>query len=615
MQLIRPVQAEGSQEIPDVLVRVKRPKLTQCPSPPNIISSWLLPNWDDPSKNAQIAESQNKVDDQGKTFTVRFDDDPERIESLRAWLDQRHKWATPERAARKAMGFFEIFYDLHSLLEKDGEQLELVAADGHLMWQAESAVDGIVNIQHPILVKRVELRFDPNLPEFAIHETDEASQGDLNALIPLYLGKQIVVVGDHEQVTPLGVGKSQTILDNLRKSMLRDIPNSHLFDNLTSIYDIGRQSFGDGIRLVEHFRCVPEIIAFSNQLSYEGKIRPLRESNSTKIKPACVSRLVDGFRDGNVNQAEAKFIVDRVRSMISHPAYAEKSIGVISMLGEEQALLIQSMLHREIPSTEIERRRIQAGISAEFQGDERDIVFLSMVDSPKEMGPLRMTGDGAFEQTKKRYNVAVSRARDQLWVVHSFDPDLHLKGGDLRLRLLNHVRDPLATIRVFANSVAKAESPFEREVLRRLTDAGFRVTPQWQVGYYRIDMVIEGANKRLALECDGDRYHPLEKLGEDMERQSILERLGWEFVRIRGSAFYRDPDYAMRPVFDRLAELNIRPETNSEETSIPELSTLIHELDELVHEFDEGQKPGLIGRSKSTNDSVLCGDLSEVALA
>ncbi|WP_158302912.1 AAA domain-containing protein [Syntrophus aciditrophicus] len=423
--------------------------------------------------------------------------------------------------------------------------------------------------------------FDPRATRFDVVIIDEASQADLNALIPLYLGKQVIVVGDHEQVTPLGVGKKQTILENLRKSMLQDIPNSFLFDNLFSIYDIGRESFGDAIRLVEHFRSVPEIIAFSNLLSYEGKIRPLRESNSTDIKPACVGCRVDGVREGDINKAEARRIIDTIKAMIRHPRYTGKTIGIISMLGGAQALLIQSMLHKEISGFEIAKRRIQAGISGEFQGDERDIMFLSMVDSSSDEGQLRTTGEGAFELIKKRYNVAASRARDQMWVMHSFDPDLHLKSSDIRLKLLQHVRDPLASLRIFNQEVGKTESPFERDVLKRLTNAGYRVKSQWQVGYYRIDMVVEGAGKRLAIECDGDRYHPMEKLSDDMERQAILERLGWQFIRIRGSAFYRNPDLAMRPVFDRLEELEIFPEADVGETTASDM-TLIHELDELI---------------------------------
>ena len=441
----------------------------------------------------------------------------------------------------------------------------------------------------PVWIMQISLMaesFDPRTTRFDVVIIDEASQADINALVPLYMGKQIVVVGDHEQVTPLGVGKQQTILENLRTSMLQGIPNSHLFDNMSSIYDIGRQSFGDAIRLVEHFRCVPEIIAFSNQLSCEGKIRPLRESNSTHIKPACVPYRVEGIRDGDTNIVEAERIVELIKAMTLHPAYVDKTIGVISMLKHAQAALIQTRLHQEGDSVEIQKRRIHSGISASFQGDERDIIFLSMVDGPPEEGTLRATGEGAFELIKKRYNVAVSRAKDQLWVVHSFDPDLHLKTNDLRFRLLQHVKDPTASLRMFNQEVGRTESPFEREVLKRLTDAGFRVKTQWQVGYLRIDMGVIGADKRLAVECDGDRYHPMEKLAEDTERQSILMRRGWKFERIRGSAFYRDPDKAMEPVFDRLGELEILPERDDAE-QLEQDVTLIHELEHIVAESSD----------------------------
>jgi len=70
-------------------------------------------------------------------------------------------------------------------------------------------------------------------------------------------------------------------------------------------------------------------------------------------------------------------------------------------------------------------------------------------------------------------------------------------------------------------------------------------------------MVVVGDGKRLAVECDGERFHGLEKLQEDIERQAILERLGWRFVRIRGSIFFRDEERAMQSVFQRLNELGV----------------------------------------------------------
>jgi very-short-patch-repair endonuclease len=150
-----------------------------------------------------------------------------------------------------------------------------------------------------------------------------------------------------------------------------------------------------------------------------------------------------------------------------------------------------------------------------------------------------------------------------MWVVHSLNPQTHLKPDDLRRRLIEHAQDPQALIRILEEKMKQVDQrslAFEGGVLKRLVQKGYRVRPQWSVGYYRIDLVVEGGGRRLAVECDGDRHHPLERLAEDMARQAILERLGWTFVRIRGSLFFRDPDRAMESVFAKLAELGIPPE-------------------------------------------------------
>ena len=67
--------------------------------------------------------------------------------------------------------------------------------------------------------------------------------------------------------------------------------------------------------------------------------------------------------------------------------------------------------------------------------------------------------------------------------------------------------------------------------------------------------------KRVAIECDGERWHSGEaKIREDMERQTILERLGWRFIRIRGSEYYRDAEQTMQRVMQELTDFEIMPE-------------------------------------------------------
>ncbi len=118
---------------------------------------------------------------------------------------------------------------------------------------------------------------------------------------------------------------------------------------------------------------------------------------------------------------------------------------------------------------------------------------------------------------------------------------------------------------------------------------------QWQVGAYRIDLVVEGGGKRLAVECDGDRWH-YDKVEEDLARQALLERLGWKFVRIRGSVFYRDKsknrENAMLPLLERLQGMGIVPNVQSvSDSDILNASQTLDQIKRraaaLVHEWQQ----------------------------
>ena len=405
--------------------------------------------------------------------------------------------------------------------------------------------------------------FDPK-NRFDVVIVDEASQSDVTGLLAFYLGKQIIVVGDDEQVSPLAVGEKLDETQHLIDEMLQGIPDAQLFDGKQSLYDIAKRSFGGTICLLEHFRCVPDIIQFSNTLSYLGKVRPLREADPGAPTPAVLEhRVASDPTDGKKNEREARVVASLIVAANEAPEYDGMTFGVISMVGEEQAYRIEEIVRSLMPPTAIDARRFLAGSAAQFQGDERNVMFLSLVDTGYGV-PLRIRDTQLFRQ---RYNVAASRAQDQMWVVHSLDTATELQARDFRRLLIEHARDPGAAERMKTAALKKAESPFEEAVIRRLADSGYRIVTQHAVGAYRIDIVVEGTDRRrLAVECDGDRYHTIDDLQDDAERQGTLERLGWTFVRIRGSRFYRDPDAALKPVFERLATMGIEPHRHRNDT-------------------------------------------------
>jgi very-short-patch-repair endonuclease/DNA polymerase III delta prime subunit len=416
-------------------------------------------------------------------------------------------------------------------------------------------------------MSRVVDSFDPAKTSFDVVIIDEASQCDLGGLIALWMAKEVIVVGDHEQVSPDAVGQQMEQIAALQETYLQEIPNKHLYDGQLSLYDLARQCFGGTVCLREHFRCAPEIIQFSNVLSYDRKIKPLRDTTSIPIKPPLMTCCVErGRRFGDHNDEEALTIASLIAAAVNQPEYEGATFGVIAMVGNSQASLIDRLLRNKLAPAVYDERRLMCGNPSHFQGDERNVMFLSLVDAPTEPGLLRTVAAGARDMYKKRYNVAASRAQDQLWVVHSMDRETHLSASDLRRRLLDHAADPASSMDAQREDERELDSEFERLVLKDIKTKGYKVTPQWKVGSYSIDLVVEGKKDRLAVECDGDRFHTVENLQADMDRQSVLERLGWRFIRIRGSEFFRDPDRALMPLYERLERMGIEPPTT---TAVP----------------------------------------------
>ena len=199
--------------------------------------------------------------------------------------------------------------------------------------------------------------------------------------------------------------------------------------------------------LKEHFRCVEPIIRFSMQF-YDEPLIPLRvPKGHERLVPPLIDILVeDGERRGKskVNPREADVVVAEIERIIEDPTLSviggderkPRSIGVISLIGSDQAAFIQKRLMDRVGEAAMVRHRIICGDSATFQGDERDIVFLSMIADRK-----RKQAQTAL-QYEQRFNVALSRARDRMILVRSVsESDLNPK--DLKAKIIRHFDEPM----------------------------------------------------------------------------------------------------------------------------------------------------------------------------
>ena len=568
-------------------IRNHLPTRDSSEPPGNPMTAWEWRQLRDELER-RAATSLEHLQQRIETLNVKLLEVTAQLVEKQTWLYQVKNIAPDQKHALGA------YATLRSKLTKSGQGKKDAEVRSAMRREMEIA-KGAVPVWIMPLSEVAEV-FDPCSTRFDVVIIDEASQCDPLAMFALYLGKQAIVVGDDEQVSPLTIGLEAEETMKLTRTFLENVPHKELYDGETSIYDFARIAFGGVIRLVEHFRCAPDIISFSNNLCYQGEIKPLREENSVVLSPHVVPHRIDGGRvdDAKVNLVEAQTVASLVCAAIEQPEYAYNefnqpmTFGISSLLGDQQAGEIEKILHAKLAPEVYLRRQILCGNPAHFQGDERDVMFLSMVDSPTG-GPMPLRDPEANKRIfKKRYNVAASRARDQMWLVYSLNHETDLKPGDIRRSFIEYAIDPKAKEREIERYKGKTESPFEERVLRHLISRGYSVQPQYRVGAYRIDLVVTGGGKRLAVECDGEQWHGHDKLQEDMERQAILERLGWQFVRIRGSVFFRDPDRAMAPVFRRLEELSI-PVGEQASDSVYQKSELIDRVrrraEELMREW------------------------------
>ncbi|MBM9466458.1 AAA domain-containing protein [Nakamurella leprariae] len=409
-------------------------------------------------------------------------------------------------------------------------------------------------------VSRALTNFRPTAePSFDVLIVDEASQIGFEALPLLALARTTIIVGDDKQTSPENVGLNRERVFELMDDFLRDIHGYRTtFDPDRSLYDLAMLRFSSPVMLTEHFRSLPPIIEFSNRLAYDGKIVPLRDrAPRPGWRPLRTLTVEDGYRIGFVNKPEADAVVDLLERLHRDPACAGMSFGVITLLGTAQSKLVWDRLFDRLGPEIMQQRAIRVGEPANFQGDERDVMVVSTVIAPDPSQAKTRHGAMTSAKDLRRINVAASRARNQMWVVTSVSPN-DLLPGDHRAALIRHCLGDPAVEAVRTDLLGRCESEFERKVVRALLDRGYRdVAVQYKVGQYRLDIVVTGPESRLAIECDGDRWHGEDAWESDRARQQVLERAGWTFERIRGSAFFRDPAVAMEPVWRHLEDLGI----------------------------------------------------------
>jgi phosphatidylserine/phosphatidylglycerophosphate/cardiolipin synthase-like enzyme len=277
---------------------------------------------------------------------------------------------------------------------------------------------------------------------------DEAGQvpPEIGAAV-LPLARRAVIIGDEHQVEPIwgvhrrvdsanlrsvGLDGESEALDAFRcssSSLLR------LAQRATRWTDPQRR---DGLFLREHRRCVPQIIAYCNELVYGGQLEPMRDPVEGGPLP-CFGwahvRSAAQKRGGSwVNEGEAwaiaRWLHHRRASLETfYGRPLEDIVGVVTPFAAQKAELIKALSAvntewRDPRPVKGKKRKpppvAEVGTVHTFQGAEREIILFSPVYSAETVPGRRF-----FDNGKNLLNVAVSRAKDSFLVfgdLEIFDP-------------------------------------------------------------------------------------------------------------------------------------------------------------------------------------------------
>lgn len=243
---------------------------------------------------------------------------------------------------------------------------------------------------------------------------DEASQCFAERGIPaMYRGKQVVIAGDDKQLQPNDLYRVRWEDDDEE-----DTPELEV----DSLLSLAKQSLLE-TSLRGHYRSKAlELIEFSNVNFYDGKLKLLPEYHKEKSqKPAIEYLKTDGIWENNSNQKEAGIVVNMIETIANRSP--EKSIGVVTFNVTQQAVILDLIDERlDTGKFNLPPSLFVKNIE-NVQGDERDIIIFSTAYAPDEEGKIQLRF-GSLNQAggENRLNVAITRAREQIYIVTSLLP-------------------------------------------------------------------------------------------------------------------------------------------------------------------------------------------------
>ncbi|MFA6420452.1 MAG: AAA domain-containing protein [archaeon] len=421
---------------------------------------------------------------------------------------------------------------------------------------------------------------------------DEASQCRIEKSVPaLIRGKKVIVAGDEKQLPPTTFFLSYEDGEEELEEM--DEEEQQLMEDESLL--IRAKTVLPESKLIYHYRSNnEELINFSNYAFYDKSLRIIPKNTRPKTPPIAFNN-VKGTWDTGINQKEATEVVKLIKKILNNKSKENiPTLGIITF-NVKQKDLIEDLLEEEAKKDsgfgillDKERNRYNQeeyiGIFVKnienVQGDERDIIIFSIsygFDKANKFrynfGPLNGT------YGPNRLNVAISRAKQKVYVITSFEPsELKYDGTAVGPKLLQKYLDYAKTVSSKSKEAAyekleslnkveldvksydEYESDFEGEVRDGLTKLGHIVKTQVGCLGYRIDLaIIDPKDKNkfvVGIECDGAKYHSSTSAKDrDIYRQKVLEDAGWKILRIWSRDWWRNEENEIKRIDREIKKL------------------------------------------------------------
>lgn len=399
--------------------------------------------------------------------------------------------------------------------------------------------------------------------KFDIVIFDEASQIPTHEAVgPIARGKSLIVAGDPEQMPPSAYFSAGL---ELAEDEVQYEDAISLLDECIAI-ELPR------IQLAYHYRSKHEsLISFSNHNFYKDNLFtfPSPDTKSSMIEYNYVE-LKENKKDSSIIDDELNAICDSFVDIYKNEKTCLKSVGIIVFNMKQQEKVfdaITELLHNDhILAEQVEKATEKTKESwfvkslENVQGDERDIIIISIGFRKNAAGRAVVIGPLARENGQRRLNVAVSRSKEKMIVISTikytdFDQDNKIKNkGQLMLkRFLQYAENSDYSYNSNNNYNNQSIVSFIKQDLEQ---RGYSVVENVGNSEFRVDLAIVGENKNmydLGIILDsktlGNKISCRDKL---YVQDAVLNGLNWKIINIYSLEYHKDREGTINKIIAAL---------------------------------------------------------------